>query len=375
VVTNPVACRTRSFRAILSRVRARHQAFWRPLQAVAALVGPPLVVGLIVWYGVARVRQVEDPVWDHLRDGVGRLSQLAGARCRAIRPPVGPRLDLAPGEAAKAAVAARAVLPQAAPRGGLATGQGPARPGDPARPARAPVPHSSKAGVRAVAESAQTLRREQIGEARQAAHASLVRLAELDLAAGDAAAALQACEAAATIQPKAAVPWLLRGRALERLGKTDGAVSAYYEALQRDRNLGEAHWRLGAVFSLRGKTDVALAHFREATRRCPDMPQAHYSLGVLLGRSGRPEEGLAELLRARELDPTLPEVDRNLALLYAAVAYAADDKADHYLKALPPDVRRSVGREIGRLRSQGAATGAARQKAPSAAEGGNARRR
>lgn len=83
----------------------------------------------------------------------------------------------------------------------------------------------------------------------------------------------------------------LRGLLLERLERTDEALSAQRRALALEERFPEAHYSAGLLLADHGFEGDAARHWQRAVELAPDYVDAWYNLGQLL--YGRREFGLA----------------------------------------------------------------------------------
>jgi tetratricopeptide (TPR) repeat protein len=114
--------------------------------------------------------------------------------------------------------------------------------------------------------------------------APLVALADLDIARGERASAIDRYRAALLLEPGHALAWLKLGNAQMRNGDYSGAKAAYESAIKHDGKLAAAHNGLGAARMALGDNDGALAALSTAVK--------------LDGRDPNPQRNL-ELLRTR----------------------------------------------------------------------------
>jgi Flp pilus assembly protein TadD len=124
----------------------------------------------------------------------------------------------------------------------------------------------------------------------------------------DPAARLAEWKGVVQAHPNEAVPKLYLGRALEVLGDTAGAETAYREALQLDPEQLEAKAMLGAVIAAGGGVEGGLRTLDEAVLAVPGLagPAAEACERAAQTRlSGGDHAGALTLLRrARSLSPT-----------------------------------------------------------------------
>lgn len=134
----------------------------------------------------------------------------------------------------------------------------------------------------------------------------LAALGDVDLEAGDAAAAAAAYRRALGLGPPARAAAVLRfklGDALLRQGRPDEAAEEWLRAHQLDPGYHRASWALGEVRAHQGRHDEAVRWLAEHVARRPGNAHAHYLLAYSLGQLGRWEEAAGEARRAAELAP------------------------------------------------------------------------
>jgi Flp pilus assembly protein TadD len=105
-----------------------------------------------------------------------------------------------------------------------------------------------------------------------------------------------------------------RGLALEKKGKSDGAIAEYRKALRLNPNNELAHIDLGGVFGKKGDWEGASAECREALRLNPNLAKAHYNLGIALYEKGGWDDAIAEYREAIRLNPHYVDAHTNLGV-------------------------------------------------------------
>jgi tetratricopeptide (TPR) repeat protein len=91
------------------------------------------------------------------------------------------------------------------------------------------------------------------------------------------------------------------GNAFYKDKNYDKAEKSYYECLQINHDLAEAHSNLGILLDDLKRYDEAEHEYREAIRINPDDAEAHGNLGILYSQIGRLEEAKKELELAKRL--------------------------------------------------------------------------
>jgi tetratricopeptide (TPR) repeat protein len=123
------------------------------------------------------------------------------------------------------------------------------------------------------------------------------------------------------------------GNALAAEGKASEAAFCYRRALERQPDLAEAHYNLGALLEKQGALEEAVTSYRRAIELKPDFAEAHYNLGGLREKQGSLAEAVACYRRAVELKPGFAEAHNNLALVLRA-QNQLDDAAACFRRAL-----------------------------------------
>jgi len=136
-----------------------------------------------------------------------------------------------------------------------------------------------------------------------------MNLSVLNAAEGNLNAALAQAQKAVHLQPDLSMTHYYLGSALEKLGRTDGAVAAYQEALKRNQNDVNARDALArltrqdapeeilmraGLYALRNENDPlrAVASFRKVLERNPMHYGATYQLAVALDAAGESDEAV-----------------------------------------------------------------------------------
>jgi len=114
--------------------------------------------------------------------------------------------------------------------------------------------------------------------------APLIALADLDIARGDRAQAIDRYRAALLLEPSHAVAWLKLGNALMRSGDYSSAKAAYERAVKHDEKLAAAHNGLGAARMALGDNDGALAALSTAVKLDDRDPNPARNLELLRTR-------------------------------------------------------------------------------------------
>ena len=106
------------------------------------------------------------------------------------------------------------------------------------------------------------------------------------------------------------------GIALREKGKTDEALSRFYQALASRwwRPFPEAHYNLGVALLNSERYDEAIVEYRKAIKLKPGLAFAHNNLGVALRNNKQYDEAVAEYHKAIELKPDDAEAHNNLGV-------------------------------------------------------------
>ena len=137
------------------------------------------------------------------------------------------------------------------------------------------------------------------------------------LAAGQAAAAVEAFRQALALAPDRRAVKQKLATALAVAGDVRAAVALYQELLAQDPDFPEAHYSLGALFLGGGQLAPAIEQFAAAVRADPGYLQARLQLGHALRRSRSFERALAAYEGALSVDPRFVEARLGYAVALA----------------------------------------------------------
>ena len=98
-------------------------------------------------------------------------------------------------------------------------------------------------------------------------------------------------------------------------GDAEAAVDALNRAAAAGMDSAELHYHLGMAMLAVGRTDEAIAACREALQRKPDYAMAHYQLAMAHRRKDEAKDVRKQLLKAVELEPKLAQAWFALARL------------------------------------------------------------
>ncbi|HEX7071530.1 MAG TPA: tetratricopeptide repeat protein [Rhodothermales bacterium] len=122
------------------------------------------------------------------------------------------------------------------------------------------------------------------------------------LEAGDAERALDLARQALRADSLSARAAFVAGEALQRLGRSREAATAFRHTARLDPDFPEAHLRLGNIAYERGATREALGFYRDEVARRPTAT-AWYNVGVAYVGLGRTDSARAALEKTLDLDP------------------------------------------------------------------------
>jgi len=165
------------------------------------------------------------------------------------------------------------------------------------------------------------------GQTNQVAQAEMSAAARASLDAavsalqrGALADAERSARAAVQAAPRSPVAHNVLGVILDRLGRSDAAMTEFNSAISLDQNFVGARNNLGRVLAEHGRVPDAIAEFERVLKIDPSHIQAHYNLGALYGDSGDFKESADHFAKARAAQPSDPQ----LALAFLNVAYRAN---------------------------------------------------
>jgi tetratricopeptide (TPR) repeat protein len=109
------------------------------------------------------------------------------------------------------------------------------------------------------------------------------------------------------------------GRALQRQGKLDDAITQYHRVISIDPKWAVAYNNLGTALRDKarpnGKLDDAIAHYRRAIELDRNFALPHHNLGFALYSQGNNDDAIAEFRRAIALDPKYASSYADLAMV------------------------------------------------------------
>jgi tetratricopeptide (TPR) repeat protein len=136
------------------------------------------------------------------------------------------------------------------------------------------------------------------------------------------APALEAAAQPTRTPTRTAVEWFNLGCELDTASPAE-ARHAYYQALELDPAMADAHVNLGRLYHEAKEPAKAEAHYRAAVQQAPDDPVAHFDLAVLLEEAGCPDEAIQAYRCALQAAPDFADAHYNLGLLFDALGKRA----------------------------------------------------
>ena len=157
---------------------------------------------------------------------------------------------------------------------------------------------------------------------------------------GDLGAALEALDAAITIDPDFALAWSSKGGCLSYMGRFDDARAALEEALRRSRTATEPLWYLSELYEQQGQCDAEEARVRTWLSRDPDDWYAYDYLARSLAGERKPADTVRAALEQKwaRVGPShrakLEPVDRALLALTTGDFTEAEERVKEEERAL-----------------------------------------
>lgn len=150
-------------------------------------------------------------------------------------------------------------------------------------------------------------------------------LGAVQLAEGDARAAIVEYTLAVRMDPRSVECRLGLGDAYRAAGELDQALTQYGDAIGLNPSCADAYGRRGSVYSAQGRLTEGVGEFRSALELRPNNPFYHAMLAGLYGKQGLLEEALAEATEAARLGGSQAAYHDLLAQIYRALGRASDD--------------------------------------------------
>jgi tetratricopeptide (TPR) repeat protein len=122
--------------------------------------------------------------------------------------------------------------------------------------------------------------------------------------------ALLNAEKLTTVQPEAALNWLMKGQILEFMNKNDEALNSYVKATSLDSNNADAWQNKAGILLKTNKFDEAIDSYNKAIQLVPGEPSFIYNRGCAYCRKGDKANALADLKKAISMNPSFKEYAR-----------------------------------------------------------------
>ena len=129
--------------------------------------------------------------------------------------------------------------------------------------------------------------------------------------------AIAACDRAIRENPKASLPYFIRGTAYFRKGDVERALADYSRgfAINPDQPAGAYNER-GLILRRKGDLDRAFADFNKAIELDPKLAAAYSNRGLIHRAKGELDRAIADHTKAIALDPKLAAAYNNRSNAY-----------------------------------------------------------
>ncbi len=124
---------------------------------------------------------------------------------------------------------------------------------------------------------------------------------------------LEYVEQALKIKPDYIDAYLVRARALSRMGNDEEAYQVYQQAMRLKRNFRDTYLNMGVFHGNRGELNKAEALFRTSLQYGEDSAEAHYNLGLVYKRRRKYREAAREFKSSLALNSFSPRIYFQLA--------------------------------------------------------------
>jgi tetratricopeptide (TPR) repeat protein len=122
--------------------------------------------------------------------------------------------------------------------------------------------------------------------------------------------------------------YLIIGNSLNKLGKTDEAISSFKQALEILPNNQLLHFNLAAILSNTGAFDEARSHLKTSVQLDPEHASSHYALGQIYYKQEYRFPSMLALFRFLTLEPTSQRSQKALSMLEQNVMAAGETPKD-----------------------------------------------
>jgi tetratricopeptide (TPR) repeat protein len=153
-------------------------------------------------------------------------------------------------------------------------------------------------------------------------------LGEAQFGAGDYQKAAETLRRSTELNASIPEAWSLYGRALLHNDDSEGAKTAFTNALKQDPNNFEANLYMGSLLRGQGNANEAVPYVERAYRLRPNSPETRFQMAALEASTGKLEQA-REKFEGLERDfPDFLEVHLQLARLYARMNLKADSNRE-----------------------------------------------
>ena len=149
-----------------------------------------------------------------------------------------------------------------------------------------------------------------------ASYESDVKAAEKEIAAGNAAKAVEMLDKAIAAYPKEAPAYFQRASANFNLGRVQQALDDVNRAIKLKPFDGKAFMMRGSIVASNNDMNGAIADFTRAIELDPKLSTAFYDRGTMYIKQSRWQDAITDLSRAIEMDPTDAKAHLNRGIAY-----------------------------------------------------------
>jgi tetratricopeptide (TPR) repeat protein len=122
--------------------------------------------------------------------------------------------------------------------------------------------------------------------------------------------------------------YMILGNSLDKLGKTDEAISTFKKALETLPDNALIHFNLAAMLSNTGAFDEARSHLKTAVQLDPKHASSHYALGQIYYKQEYRFPSILALFRFLTLEPTSQRSQKALSMLEQNLIAAGETPKD-----------------------------------------------